>query len=105
MSTISPGIGKYCDNIYDHRKEPTERESIRRVVASPMTKIGPEVTTEEEKKGEAGNVVGILEIGLGVRALRRRAVNVLKRWSLRADKIIPRKSACIPGWCAGYGSN
>ena len=50
MSTISPGIGKCGDNIYDHRREEERAESrFERSdggSSRPMTKIGPEITTE-----------------------------------------------------------
>ena len=74
VSTISPGIGKYSDNIYDHRKN-ERRESIRGVVASDQNgddEIGPKITSGEGRKcrGNLGNWIG---------ALRCRAVNVLER--------------------------
>ena len=46
MSTISPGIGKCGDNIYDHRREEERAESRFGGSSRPMTKIGPEITTE-----------------------------------------------------------
>lgn len=76
MSTISPGIGKYCDNIYDHRKNGTTESrfegSNRTNVATPDDQngdddddeIGPKITTDR-RKGDSENVVGIWEIGLG----------------------------------------
>ena len=79
MSTISPGIGKCGDNIYDHRRE-EERvsgESIRRVVASDDQNWPRNY--DRRAKGDTGNVVGIWEIGLGRFGLRCGAVNVLKR--------------------------
>ena len=80
MSTISPGIGKCGDNIYDHRRREEERTESRFGGSSrPMTKIGPEITTEGRRKGDTGNAVGIWEIGLGRFGLRCGAVNVLKR--------------------------
>ena len=55
MSTISPGIGKCGDNIYDHRREEERAESrFERSgggSSRPMTKIGPEITTEGRRKG------------------------------------------------------
>ena len=84
MSTISPGIGKCGDNIYDHRRE-EERvsgESIRaerrRVVASD-DQNWPRNYDRRAKEGDTGNAVGIWEIGLGRFGLRCGAVNVLKR--------------------------
>ena len=51
MSTISPGIGKCGDNIYDHRREEERAEESRFERCGggslhPMTKIGSEITTE-----------------------------------------------------------